>query len=251
MVQPDNPYFARSFVNRVWAHYFGVGLVEPVDNLSVANPPSNQRLLDLLAREFIAGGYDLRRLERMILNTRVYQLSSVPNATNARDRTNFSHALARPMMAEVVADVLNSALGSVEDVGPEAPPGSRAIEIAPNRVRGGYLARLFRVFGRPTRNSTCDCERPAEPAVPQTLFLMTDPVLLEKMTGGRLKKLLADGRTDEEMIDELFLATLSRWPDESEKTGALEHVRAAEDRQTAYVDILWALINTREFILNH
>src|SRR5262249_24575705 len=175
LVRPDNPFFARSLVNRVWAHYFGIGLVEPVDNFSVANPPSNDRLLDALAREFVASGYDLRRLELLILTSRTYQLSSRPNATNARDRTNFSHALARPLLAEVVVDVLNDALGTAEDLGPDVPPRSRAIEVASNRVRAAHLARVFRIFGRPVRTATCDCERPAAPAVPQTLFLMADP----------------------------------------------------------------------------
>src|SRR5205823_2941573 len=107
MARPDNPYFARSFVNRVWAHYLGVGLVEPVDNFSVANPPSNAKLLDALAKGFVEHGHDLRWLERLILHSRTYQLSSTPNRTNLRDRTNYSRALARPMLAEVVVDVLN------------------------------------------------------------------------------------------------------------------------------------------------
>ncbi len=251
MARPDNPYFARSFVNRVWAHYFGVGLVEPVDNFSVANPPSNEKLLDALARDFVEHGYDLRRLERLVLNSRAYQLSSAPNPTNARDRTNYSRALPRPMMAEVVLDVLNSALGAAEEFGADAPPGSRAIEVAPNRVRAEYAARVFRVFGRPARQSTCDCERPAEPTVPQALFLMSDPALLGKMAGGRLKKLLGEKRPDAERVEELFLATLSRIPDKDERQAALEHLKAAKDRQSGYADLVWALINTREFILNH
>jgi hypothetical protein len=118
-------------------------------------------------------------------------------------------------------------------------------------VRAPYLARLFRVFGRPPRASTCDCERPSGPAVPQTLFLMADPVLLRKITGGRLKNLLAEPRPDAEVVEELFLATLSRFADEGEKRAALEHVRARKDRAAAFADTLWALINTREFFLNH
>jgi hypothetical protein len=251
LVRPDNPFFARSFVNRVWAHYLGVGLVEPVDNFSVANPPSNERLLDALARDFTAHGYDLRRLERLILTSRTYQLSARPNAANLHDRTNYAHAYPRPLMAEVVADVLNAALGAADDLGGDAPPGSRAVEVASNRVRAPYLARLFRVFGRPPRASTCDCERPSGPAVPQTLFLMADPVLLRKITDGRLKNLLSKCRPDAEAVEELFLATLSRFPDEGEKRAALEHVRARKDRAAAFADTMWALINTREFFLNH
>jgi hypothetical protein len=251
LARPDHPFFARSFVNRVWAHYFGTGLVEPVDGFSAANPPANAALLDALARDFTAHGHDIRRLERTILTSRTYQLSSRPNAGNARDRGNYARAPVRRMLAEVVVDVLNSALGVEEDFGPDAPPGAHAIEVATNRVRSPGLARVFRVFGRPPRTATCDCERPAEPALPQTLFLMTDPGLLRKFRTGRLGKLLAEKRSDDAVIEELFLATLSRFPDEREWRAAREHVRGAPDRRAAFVDMLWALCNTREFILNH
>jgi hypothetical protein len=251
MVKPDNPYFARSFVNRVWAHYFGVGLVDPVDDFSAANPSSNDRLLDLLAREFIASGFDIRRLERDILNSRSYQLTATPTANNRGDRANYSHSYARPMTAEVVLDVLNDALGSSEDFGSDAPPHSRAIEVASNRVKAPHAARVFRIFGRPARTTTCDCERSTGPILPQTLYVMSDPELLRKLTDGRLKSLLAAKMTDEALIDELFLATLCRVPDDGEKQAALEQVKTAEARAKGFVDILWALINTREFILNH
>jgi hypothetical protein len=251
MTRPDNPFFARAFVNRVWAHYFGVGLIDPVDDLAASNPPSNERLLDALAADFVKSGFDVRKLERTILLSRTYQLSSTPNDTNRRDRTNFSRAYPRPLMAEAVLDVLNDALGTKEDFGTDAPAGARAVEVATNRVRAGYAARVFRVFGRPARTSTCDCERPPGPALPQTLFLMTDPGLLKKITDGRLAKLLAAKMSDAKIVDELFLATLSRLPDESEKAAALERVSVAPDREAGLTDVLWALVNTREFILNH
>jgi hypothetical protein len=251
LVRPDNPYFARSFVNRVWAHYLGRGLVEPVDNFSAGNPPSNEPLLDALARDFVEHHYDIRRLERSILNARVYQLSARPNATNRGDKTHYSHALARPMMAEVVVDVLHCALGGALETGPGTPPGSRAIEIAPSRVEAPHLARIFKVFGRPVRATTCDCERPREPALGQTLFLMTDADLLKRLEQGRLRDLLAGKMTDDGIVEELFLATLSRPPDEDERRAALEQVGAAASRAAGFADIMWALINTREFILNH
>jgi hypothetical protein len=251
LTRPDNPYFARAFVNRVWAHYFGAGLVEPVDGFSVANPPSHPALLDALAAEFVASGYDLRRLERLVLTSRTYQLSAVPNETNAGDRRNFSHSRVRPLLAEVVVDVLGAALGATTDLGPDVPRGARAIEVAPNRVRDSHLARVFRVFGRPARVSLCDCERPREPALPQTLFLMTDEPLLRQMREGRLKELLASGKSDDAVVEELFLATLTRFPDEAEKRAALGRVRAKGDRAAAFTDVAWALINTREFVLNH
>jgi hypothetical protein len=251
LVRPENPLFARSLVNRVWAHYFGLGLVHPVDNFSVANPPSNESLLDALARDFVEHHYDIRHLERMILTSRTYQLSSQPKATNANDRTNFSHAYVRQLMAEVAVDMLHAALGATGDPGKGVPPGARAIEIAPNRVADPHLANAFRIFGRPARKLSCDCERSQEPAVPQTLFLMSDPIVLDQIGKGRLKQLLAENKADAEIVEELFLATLSRFPEEREKRAALDHVVGAPDRSKAFTDVMWALINTREFILNH
>ncbi len=251
VTRPDNPFFARAFVNRVWAHYFGPGLIDPVDDLAASNPASNEPLLAALAADFAKSGYDIRRLERTILVSRTYQLSSTPNDTNRRDRGNFARSYPRPMMAEAVLDVLNDALGTKEDFGADAPAGARAVEVATNRVRSGYAARVFSVFGRPTRTSTCDCERPGGLALPQTLFLMTDPGLLKKIAAGRLAKLLAAKASDARIVDELFLAALARLPDDGERKAALERVSAAPDREAGLTDVLWALVNTREFILNH
>jgi len=247
----DNPYFARSFVNRVWAHYMGRGLVEPVDNFTPGNPASNESLLDALAHDFLDHHFDIRRLERLILSSRCYQLSSRPNESNRTDKTHYSRALTRPMMAEVVVDVLYSALGTNVASDANIPPGSRAIEIAPSRVQSPHLARIFKVFGRPTRATTCDCERPREPSIAQTLFLMTDTDLLEQMKKGRLNDLLTGSLTNGEIVDELFLATLSRFPDSTERESALAHVAGADTRDSGFRDVLWALLNTREFILNH
>jgi hypothetical protein len=252
---PDNPYFARSFVNRVWGHYFGVGLVEPVDNFSLANPPTNATLLDALAKDFIEHKYDLRYLERTILSARVYQLSSRTNDTNKFDRNNYSHSYLRPMMAEVVVDVLNSALGTTENFGADAPAGCRAIEVGSSRVQNPTIAYVFRTFGRPPRTSACDCERAMDPALPQKLFLMTDPALKAKFDDpkGRLHTANDPTKTSEEVLDELFLATLSRFPTDNDKKLFAEYQKKtdARDRKTALEGALWALINTREFILNH
>jgi hypothetical protein len=331
MRSPSNPYFARSFVNRVWGHYFGVGLVDPVDNLSLANPPSNARLLDALADDFVKHRLDIRRLERTVLNSRVYQLSSTMNATNKLDRNNYAHSYLRPLMAEVAVDVLGSALGIRPNFGPDAPPDRHAIEIGASRVFNGSLAYAFGVFGRPSRTSVCDCERAAEPALPQTLYLMTDPDVLAMLRAaaqplpvpkdkkgkgdpqpvpvkgkgkpvpvpvkgkgkpqvapvkgmgkgapllppqeGRLAKLLRSNLTEEQILDELFLATLTRYPsaaerqyfvayramrkaaapdpNETPKQKKLRASTARTEREAVFIDALWALINTREFIVNH
>ncbi|HXG11908.1 MAG TPA: DUF1549 domain-containing protein [Gemmataceae bacterium] len=247
---PDNPFFARSFVNRVWGHYFGVGIVDPVDDFSLANPPSNDKLLNALAKDFIEHNFDIRHLERTILNSRTYQLSSTVNETNKYDKTNYSHSLVRPMLAEVVVDVLNSALGVTEDFGNDAPPNARAIEVGASQVQNQTLAYVFRIFGRSTRTMACDCERSMEPALPQKLFLMTDTNLLAKLQRSRLQELLKSGRSDEEVLEELFLATLTRYPTEDDKR-LFAAYRAGKDRARAFTDTLWALINTREFILQH
>jgi hypothetical protein len=253
MRRPDNPFFARSFVNRIWGHYLGIGLVHPVDDFSLANPPSNDKLLDALARDFIEHKFDIRHMERTILLSRTYQLSSRTNATNKLDRNNYSHSYVRPMLAEVVVDVLNSALGAKENFGNIVRPGSHAIEVGPSQVPVPQLNYVFRIFGRPPRTTACDCQRAQEPALPQTLYLMTDPALLAKLQapGGRLQKLLATNKTDDQALEELFLATLTRLPSEAERQKFARHREQVSDRRAAFTDALWALINTREFILNH
>ncbi len=251
LVMPDNPYFARSFVNRVWAVYFGAGLVDPVDGFSVTNPPSNPRLLDALAADFVAHGYDNRRLERMLLNSRTYQRSSRPLAGNLDDRRNFARSVPRPLMAEVLVDALDAAFGVPGAFGPDAPKGARAIEIATNRPSRPDLARAFRIFGRPERAAVCDCERPKAPALPQTLFLMTDDALLARLKAGRVRTLAGSDRCDAEAVEELFLAALSRPPTWDEARSALDQLRTSPDRASGLADVLWALINTREFVLNH
>ncbi len=253
MKDPENPFFARSFVNRIWGHYFGVGIVQPVDDFSQANPPSNERLLDLLAREFVTHGYDIRHVERLVLNSRTYQLSHVTNDTNRFDRINFAHAYIRPLMAEVVVDMLNDALGVQENFGPDYPKGGRAIEVGASRVQNGSVAYAFRIFGRPPRTSACDCQRALEPGLPQKLFLMADPAVQAKLQpkANRLRALLASGKTDEEILEELFLATLSRLPTEPERAHFAALRAGRKDRAALFADTLWALINTTEFVFNH
>jgi hypothetical protein len=255
MTAPENPYFARSFVNRVWAHYFGIGLVHPVDDFSLANPPTNARLLNALADDFIKSKYDIRSLERNILLSRTYQLDYKTNESNKFDKNNFSHAYIRPLMAEQVVDVLNAALGVDETFVTQdaAPAGTRVVEVGSSRLASPNLAYALRIFGRPPRTTACDCERAAEPALPQTLFRMTDQSILQKFTdaNGRAAKLGKTKLTNTELVDELFLSTLSRLPKADEKEDALKHLSGAKNRLEGITDVLWALVNTREFILNH
>ncbi|HTU91060.1 MAG TPA: DUF1549 and DUF1553 domain-containing protein [Gemmataceae bacterium] len=253
MHAPENPFFARSFVNRVWGHYFGTGIVQPVDDFSLANPPSNDKLLDALAKDFKDGKYNIRELERKILLSRTYQLASVPNESNRLDRTNYAHSYIRPMMAEVMVDVLNAVLGATEKFGPEAPDGSRAIEVGASRVQNATVNNVFRIFGRPPRTTTCDCERALEPGLPQKLYLLADPSIQEKVESprGRIARLLATTRDEQNALDELFLASLSRLPTAKERRWFVEYRAKTKDRRSAFIDTLWALINTNEFVFNH
>ncbi len=254
LTAPENPFFAKSFVNRVWAHYFGVGLVNPVDDFSLANPPTNARLLDALAKGFIESKFDIRKLERTVLMSRTYQLSYATNESNKFDKNNFSHAFIRPLMAEQVVDVLNAAMGVEEKFTgqEEAPLGTKMVELGSSRLNGS-VAYALRIFGRPPRTTACDCERAMEPALPQTLFRMTDAAVLAKFTAGdgRVMALAKSKLTNEELTEELFLATLSRLPKATEKADAVQHLKDAKNRTAGVTDLMWALVNTREFILNH
>lgn len=263
MRDPKNPFFARSFVNRVWGHYFGVGIVHPVDDFSLANPPSNDKLLNALAEDFLKGGFDIRKIEKAILMSRAYQLSSTPNDTNKFDKNNFARGYVRPMMAEIVVDMLNDALGTTERWGPgEGKEGARAIEVGASRVQNPGVNYLFRVFGRPPRTTACDCERAMDPALPQKLFLMADPNLQQKLRAesNRVGEILKEKKDDLEALEELFLSTLGRPPTDDDKMNfvAYRDRKAAEkrgtagnDRRAVFNDTLWALLNTTEFIFNH
>jgi hypothetical protein len=251
LTQPGNPLFARSFVNRIWARYFGAGLVEPVDDLSDSNPASHPELLDRLAAEFVRAGYDVAHIERLILSSHAYQRSSQPFGNNAGDARHLAHASVRPLPAETLIDALNTALETTDDFGPDVPPGSTAHEIAPNRLSQGDVNALFRVLGRGDRRSLCDCDRATGPSIRQPLFLMSDPRVLQKIAAGRLARLLDEQRSDAEIVDEFYLAALSRPPDDAEREFLVPRIASASDRTAALVDVVWAIINTREFSTNH
>lgn len=256
MASKENPFFAKSFVNRIWGHYFGIGIVNPVDDFSLANPPSNEKLLDALAADFVKNKFDVRAMEKAILMSRTYQLSSTPNQTNKFDKINYARSYIRPLMAEVVVDVVNAALGTSErwQVG-EAAANARCIEVGASRVQNVNVNAMLRVFGRPARASACDCERTMDPALPQKLTLLADPGLQGKLKANdnRLAELLKKESDDGKALEELFLAVLSRLPTEKEKKLFAEYKEenAKMSRRELFNDALWALINTTEFIFNH
>jgi hypothetical protein len=256
MRQEDNPYFARAFVNRVWTSYFNVGIIDPPDDMNLANPPSNPALLDDLARGFVKSGYDMKWLHREITNSRTYQLSWRPNETNKTDERNFSRSVLRRLPAEVAYDAV--VLATASDDALKAlhadPAGTRAIGVAScfasARDGSNYAVNLF---GKPPRTINCDCERSAEPSLLQTVYLRNDQEvlkLLDRKDGWLQQIARSKVRDPDELIRQAYLRTLSRLPDEREAAVAKKHLAEASDMMTGLRDLLWALVNTKEFIVN-
>ncbi|HEX5103741.1 MAG TPA: DUF1549 and DUF1553 domain-containing protein [Pirellulaceae bacterium] len=262
--QEDNPYFARALVNRVWANHFGVGIVEPPDDMNLANPASNAALLDHLTREFVAHAYDLKWLHREILASDTYQRSWQPNETNRLDERNFSRAILRRLPAEAIYDALVQATAGADEqaalVHDDQRVRSRAIGLAsgysPARDEKLYAVYLF---GKPAREVACDCERSSSPSLQQTLFLRNDAELLgliDRKDGwlASLKsaaKKSAELPASDSLIDEAYLRTLNRLPTADERRTALAHLAEGEDPLAGLSGLLWALLNTKEFVVNH
>jgi len=249
MTSAENPFFARTIANRLWAHYFGRGLVEPIDDHRATNPASNEKLLDALSIHLRRTKYDLKAFTRTLLASRAYQLSSSTLPLNELDDQNYSHASQKAMPAEVLLDAICQATGVPEQFN-GWPLGSRAIEIWDNRLPSYF----FQIFGRPQRVSVCECERGNEPSIAQALHLMNSPESFHKIRhrDGRAARLAAAGLTDNQVIAELFLATLSRLPTVRETTLLkVAFQESAPKRREAIEDILWTLLNTKEFLYNH
>lgn len=247
---PDNPYFGRALANRLWSHFFGRGLVDPVDDMRVTNPASYPELLDGLAHEVSSHGYDLKHLMRVILNSRAYQLASATTPSNEADLVLCSHGLERRLNAEALMDAITDATGTIQRFS-GAPYGMRATQLPDQLLSTDFL----KMFGRPARDTPCECERKNENSVPIALHMMNGNTISEKLGDGkgRLARLLKSGQADDAILDELFLATLSRWPSGSERTAAknaLAKVEKPDARREVYEDILWALMNSREFMFN-
>ncbi|MFT5522943.1 MAG: hypothetical protein ACI9G1_005351 [Pirellulaceae bacterium] len=250
MTRPDNPFVARTLVNRVWAHFMGVGLVDPIDDMRDTNPPTNGELLDALAGDFVERDFDMKHLIRTITSAKVYGLSSLPNRWNIRDNDNFSRAYRKRLAAEVLLDAVCDATGVPESFD-GMPPGTRAVEVWNNRLPSGFLD----IFGRPERKTVCDCERTMDTSLAQVLHLMNAPLVNAKIQSplGRVDRLVRSKLSPSEIVDELYLVTLSRLPSVTEREDALTTYTAADEytRRLATEDVLWALINTAEFVLNH
>jgi len=257
MRQPDNPYFARALVNRVWAHYFGRGIVDPPDNLSPFNPATHPELLQELGVGFIRSGFDLRWLHRTILSSRTYQQDSQATPANEMDRANYAFFAYRRLPAEVVLDVLDQATGTFEKIDmPQQhwPQRMKAVEM-PYVPKQAFVAFVMNSFGKPNRNSAvqCDCERDTSATMLQVLTLANHPQVWAKVADptGRAAQVAKDVPDDNARIDEVYLAVLSRFPTEAERVACQKFMKEAATPAAGVQGILWGLLNTREFLLQH
>jgi Protein of unknown function (DUF1549)/Protein of unknown function (DUF1553) len=244
-----NPWFATSFANRVWAHFEGVGIVEPIDDFRVSNPASNSELLEALGKHFTETKYNLKALVRDICNSRTYQRSTRRNESNESDEKNFAHALVRRIKAENLLDTI-SAVTNTKDKFEGLPVGARAVQIA-DGTRSTYF---LKTFGRATRETPCSCEVKMEPTLSQALHLLNGGTVTDKIREGRLvAQLSASKKSPEDRITELYVRCFSRKPDKQEvaKLAPLITTAAAKDGPQVLEDIFWALLNSREFLFNH
>jgi hypothetical protein len=248
LVSPDNPFFAKAAVNRIWGHLMGRGIVEPVDDFRDSNPPSNAVLLDSLAEQFAKNGFSRKWAIRTIMSSRVYQLSSKKNDFNADDEIYASHATPRLLSAEQLLD----AICQVTDVAEKfkgLPAGTRAVAL-PDPPTDHYF---LKVFGQPQREMACQCERSSESNLSQALQMINGPTVHNKLRAdnGRIHQMVKGGKKDEEIITTLYLAALARNPVEAELNASRKHIAGSTDRMLALEDVGWAILNSKEFLFQH
>ena len=262
MSNRDNPYFAKALVNRYWKHFFKRGLIEPEDDIRDTNPPTNSDLLEVLEKHFIASGFDLKELVRVITQSRTYQLSAMPNEHNIADQQNYSRYYPKRLQAEVLLDAIDELTGARTEFA-NLPPGTRAVALPDNSYNNA--SPFLKVFGRPDNASVCECERVQSSSLAQSLHLLNSPDMKSKLatSNGRADLLAKDDRPESEKIRELYLAAFSREPRPDELKTTLEYfaerrVDAAgkpldetKAKREDYEDLLWALIGTKEFLFNH
>jgi hypothetical protein len=245
IASPENPYFAKNLANIVWAHFMGKGIIDPVDDVRISNPPSNPELLDALAAKFTGYGYDFKRFVKDICSSRTYQLSTRANESNALDDRNFAKASIRRMRAEVLFDCI-SQVTDTKNKFQGLPRGARAVQIADGNVTSYFLT----TFGRATRESVCSCEVKTEPNLSQALHLLNGSTTNDKIKEGGVVKALLKDKAAQQVVEHLYLSCLSRKPSpkELEKINGFLNDGKPED---VLNDLFWSLLNSKEFIFNH
>lgn len=249
LTAPENPFFARGMVNRIWSYFFHRGIVEPVDDVRSTNPPINPALLEALTQDFVQHRFDLRHLMRRIVTSATYQRSSVPNDSNRHDEQNFSRSIPRRIPAEALLDSLVQATGIPENFG-GAPGGFRAAQLPDANVTSQFLS----LFGKPQRMEACECERDNSSNMLQALHFINGPSILGRVQnpGGRPAQLVKQNLGDAELVTELYLWALARHPREEELRVGVEFLQSYEQqRLEAAQDLMWALLNSKDFLLNH
>jgi hypothetical protein len=248
LTDSSNPYFSRAMANRLWSYFFGKGIIDPVDDIRASNPAVNPELLEALNKDFVESGYDLKHMMRVICQSRTYQSSIASNAWNADDKTNFSHALPRRLEAEQLLDAINLATGTQSSFN-GLPMGTKAGQIPDATASGadGFLD----LFGRPSRDTPCECERSSSVSLGQAMALINGPTtdtISNKQ--GRIAKLMATNPTDDKIVEEIFLSALCRMPSEREKKASLDTLKSAANKADGAQDLLWALVNSPAFLFN-
>ncbi|MFP6675101.1 MAG: DUF1549 and DUF1553 domain-containing protein, partial [Pirellulaceae bacterium] len=247
LASDDNPYFAQNLANIVWAHFFGKGIINEVDDIRVSNPAVNPELIAALSSKFGEYKYDFKRMVRDICTSRTYQLSTVTNSTNESDSTNFSHSLLRRMRSEVFLDAITS-VTTTKNKFRGLPNGARAVQISDGNTTNYFLT----TFGRAKRETVCSCEVVMEPNLSQALHLLNGDTVQQKVSqGGVVSGLLEAGATPKQIIEHLYIRCVTRKPTERETTQLEAIINQQEDKKMALEDVFWALINSREFLFNH
>jgi len=247
LASPQNPYFATNFANRVWSHFFGLGIIDPVDDVRISNPASNPELLEELSKRFTATNYDFKQLVRDICRSNAYQRSTERNDTNREDEKNFAHANLRRIKAESLLDCISQATNT-KDKFQGLPVGARAVQIADGNTSTYFLT----TFGRATRETVCSCEVKMEPTLSQALHLLNGDTVNNKIqAGGLIDKWLGEQVAPIEIVERMYIATLSRRPTPNERANFEALLGSGSDVKITLIDTFWSLLNSREFIFNH
>ena len=244
----DNSFFARNIANIIWQHFFGIGVVDPVDDVRISNPPSNPELIDALAKKLVEYNYDVRKFVKDITMSQTYQRTSITNESNEKDKRNFAHAMVRRVRAEVLLDAISSVTNTPNKF-QGLPLGARAVQIADGAVTNYFLT----TFGRASRTTVCSCEVKMEPSLSQALHLMNGDAVHQNIQRGKVvSSMVKEGKKDSEIVEELYLRCFGRTPNEKEWKAVNQALaESADNRQAVLEDLFWALLNSKEFYFTH